>query len=229
MKLLLATSILITSLSLISFDISASNLKSIESLENAMNHSAKEIGITPKSYLIASQLLTRLDDPDEQVEHQLKRLDTFDEYHKILSFISSGQKVPEELQNKMITILNSQKSDLASYLHLDVQKLNAFLDAYSSRLDYAKNNFSTLSDDIDRITVTCTDACNMTSSWGYTGVVPYIWDKGYNTNFFGKTYKVSFKNIHTGKTFAMEEWKVYYNIARKVKDLPCNSCAEGDQ
>ena len=63
MKNVLTTTLIVASLGLVSFNTVANELNLIESFKTKIASSAKKIGISPKSYLLAGQLLERLDDP----------------------------------------------------------------------------------------------------------------------------------------------------------------------
>ena len=167
---------------------------------------------------------------DVTAKHPLKKLNTFDEYQEIISLINSEQAVPVKLQYTMIKILNSQKSELASYLLLDVNKLQQFMNEYLSQRDIGRSKLSspiTVSDSHnEKITVTCTDACNNQFNSSFSIASLQIYAQGHNTSWGGESYTVIFKNKHTGDTFAKEQWRVSNTIAWPLKELPCSSCKD---
>lgn len=239
MKNILTHSIFVSVLMFSSAFTLAEEIKLTSKFETNIRQSANKVGLPAKDYLIATQRLEMLEDPNVEGKPDFRNLNTFAEYHEIINLINAEKEVPEELRFAMIKIMNTQKAKLASYLLIDVEKVPAVIEEYSSYREGAisKKTLSTDGNNLQRTNNTptyvkyCTDRCNQVNSARYFQTVVWVHDRAQNdmSSAFGVTVNVTFKNRKTGRVFAKEQWRATQTHAYRIKELPCSSCANGDQ
>lgn len=234
MKQIIKKSILVASMALVSSYALANSSMVVGDFESRMINSAKKVEIPAKDFLIASQLLERLYDENVVDKPHFDKLNSFDEYQQIVSLVGLEDEVPAKLRADLKKIMNEQQSKLASYLLLDVSKLDAFLKEYDSqhsRKSSVERDMSIQANNgLERINVTCTD-CNSPHSVGYFDATAFIHDRGQpfiKSGKWGATVSVTFTNSKTRRVFAKEIWRVTNTNAWMLKEQPCDECSVGD-
>ncbi len=241
MKIKLRKSLLVASLFLVTpllsqaKQVSNTDEISIKEAKHKVEAFANEIDLSLVEFIQASGKWQRL--KSGKAKHSLNLLSDFSELTELKYYLEAGLELPQELSEGVVQILNSQKSDLASYLGIDVYKLERFIHLYElaetkekkKLAGISKSNdlpFLTAKSFTETIIITCRDFCSSgKDSSGYllalvisnnasaAGIAQYT------------SFSVEFKDYRTDDVVKIEKWK-YNNFSGAwfEEKQPCSTC-----
>lgn len=207
---------------------------------------ADKIGITQESYLYASRQYMRIFS-EESIEG-LTKIQDRTLYQSLL-----GNENNIDDSSSYVRLNNEIKSDLASFLRLDVAKLDKFIEVlhslhYTGEFEDVKvnSNLNKTTDveisavgEVIRIPVVCDEACQsgakQTAFNPLDSTMPlnmYIYTQAFSQGIVpntvrnpGSSFTVKFVDNNTGNTIAAEAWSYNdFSGAWKVSNAPCASC-----
>ncbi|MFB2777996.1 hypothetical protein ACE017_02425 [Shewanella mangrovisoli] len=215
--------------------------------EKRFSSIADKIGITQESYLYASREYMRIF--SEESIDGLTKIQNRALYQSLL-----GNESNIDYSSSYVRLNNEVKSDLASFLRLDVAKLDKFIEVlhslhYTGEFEDIKihSNLNKATDvDISavggmiRIPIVCDEACQngerQTTTFNPFGsTMPlsmYIYAQASSQGIVPNTVRhpnstltVKFVDNNTGNTIAAEVWSYNdYSGAWKVSNAPCENC-----
>ncbi|WP_173496318.1 hypothetical protein [Shewanella sp. ISTPL2] len=207
---------------------------------------AEKIGISEESYLYASIAYMRIFS-EESIEG-LTKIQNRELYQSLL-----GKETDSEFSSSYVRLNNEIKSDLASFLQLDVTKLDKFIEVvhslhYTGEFEDVKvnSNLNKTSDveisavgEMVRIPVVCDEVCQSGARQApfnpFGSTMPlnmYIYNKASSQGIIpntvrnpNSTFTVKFVDNNTGDTIAAEVWSYNdFTGAWKVSNAPCGNC-----
>lgn len=215
MKSTLQKLILVTSLSMAPFALLAEQPAFSKNKINVdISETASTIGLSSGDYLAAVRKWERL--VSGVGGKNLKSLDEYEAIQESYYYMENDLELPKELSRKVLRIMNIQKSQLATYLGIDVYQLKDFLgnheDVNTSKADESISQeepvMGLLKDNIERIIIKCRDFCSSGKDWqGHTlavktqslarakGIPQYV------------TFVVDFEDYDSGIIYDAEYWR----------------------
>jgi len=214
---------------------SYANQYTIKEAKNKIEAFTDEIDLSLVEFFQASGKWQRL--KSGKAKHQLTLLSDFYELGELNYYIEAELEPPQALRESVIQILNSQKSDLASYLGIDVYKLERFIQLYElaeakekrELANQQKSNSQlayTAKSPTERIIVRCRDFCNSGYDWSGNLLSLVIWSNASATGIGQYTsFNVEFRDYHTNDSFKKEQW-MYNNFSGAwfEEKAACSTC-----
>lgn len=209
--------------------------KDVKELNLRFESIARKIGISKKEYLYAARQYMLI--YTEESIHNFPKIQDRELYQSLI-----GHEFDIEYQSSYVRLNNEIKSDLASFLGIDVAKIDQFTQvihalSFSGQFeDIDLSSYNTggstkaTSGEMERIEVQCDDACQRPVSGMALNL--YIYNRvsaqgipQNNINNPGHKFVVKFVSNSTGQIVKSEIW-TYNNFsgAYKVSNAPCGSC-----
>jgi len=208
-------------------------------LISKFENNAKRLGLSTVQYSYAVTQMMRMLDPDTEKNPAIVELKSTYEFQQLMTYIEAEEEPPGELQLKLNAHINQQKALVASELGLDVKNLHEFQEMFAK--DYAPYGIENVetqyspslqaSSTTEKITVKCTDQCNFgPSSTQYFNMKFYIYNQASSRYGQLESFTVNFRYSNSNVTFKQEKWRYTHSAgAWFVKELPCDTCQNGDQ
>lgn len=201
---------------------SYSERHTIDEVKRKLEKFASELDLSLAEFVQASGKWQRL--KSGKAKHQLSLLSDFGELAELNYYIEAELKPPQELSEKVLQILNNQKSDLASYLGIDIYKLDHFIQLYElaetkEKKKLANKQKSSSQSTIiaksstEIIIIKCRDFCNSGNDWSGNLLSLVIMNNA-STAGIGQytSFSVEFRDYQTNEAFKREKWK-YNNFS----------------
>lgn len=212
----------------LSFGIHAENV--IDLSESAVVKNAAKMGLSIEEHMFAGKKFQQLLESGETPDN-LSPITQSVEYANALAYINSGQKVPKDVELSLVKAMNTRKAAMASYLGLDVSKLDEYTRAFFD-YDYQnkyENSVSSKAKRMERIVVHCSDDYCSKGPWGANilRLRLFVTTTAENAGITrrGERFQVDIHDEKTDEKIGEEIWEQnVFSGAFKVETRPCEEC-----